>query len=143
MVYLYAGLGVMMLSGIMAIFEMGLAVTGQSLFRYESTYHDSDYFKNSEIRDEDIGFMNELTDQDWKKKFTEAVPQVKIKCDNFLGKERYDWKKVSSGRFKGLDNICSSYSDGRRILVDIDTEKVVYICIPKSSLCSFEEESES
>ena len=31
MVYLYAGLGIVMLSGIMAIFEMGLAVTGQSL----------------------------------------------------------------------------------------------------------------
>ena len=31
MVYLYAGLGIAMLSGIMAIFEMGLAVTGQSL----------------------------------------------------------------------------------------------------------------
>ena len=31
MVYLYAGLGVAMLAGIMAIFEMGLALTGQSL----------------------------------------------------------------------------------------------------------------
>ena len=31
MVYLYAGLGVVMLSGIMAIFEMGLALTGQTL----------------------------------------------------------------------------------------------------------------
>ena len=31
MAYLYAGLGVVMLSGIMAIFEMGLALTGQSL----------------------------------------------------------------------------------------------------------------
>ena len=31
MVYLYAGLGIAMLSGIMAIFEMGLALTGQSL----------------------------------------------------------------------------------------------------------------
>ena len=31
MVYLYAGLGVVMLSGIMAIFEMGLSLMGQSL----------------------------------------------------------------------------------------------------------------
>ena len=31
MVYLYAGLGVLMLSGIMAIFEMGLSLTGQSM----------------------------------------------------------------------------------------------------------------
>ena len=31
MVYLYAGLGVVMLSGIMAIFEMGLSLVGQSM----------------------------------------------------------------------------------------------------------------
>ena len=31
MVYLYAGLGVLMLSGIMAIFEMGLSLTGMSM----------------------------------------------------------------------------------------------------------------
>ena len=31
MVYLYAGLGVAMLAGIMAIFEMGLSLTGRSL----------------------------------------------------------------------------------------------------------------
>ena len=31
MTYLYAGLGVAMLAGIMAIFEMGLSLTGQSL----------------------------------------------------------------------------------------------------------------
>ena len=44
MVYLYAGLGVVMLSGIMAIFEMGLSLTGQSLlpmpvntYRYPSS----------------------------------------------------------------------------------------------------------
>ena len=31
MVYLYAGLGVLMLGGIMAIFEMGLSLTGMSM----------------------------------------------------------------------------------------------------------------
>ena len=31
MVYLYAVLGVMMISGIMAIFEMALSLTGQSM----------------------------------------------------------------------------------------------------------------
>ena len=33
MTYLYAGLGVAMLAGIMAIFEMGLSLTGQSLIK--------------------------------------------------------------------------------------------------------------
>ena len=32
MTYFYAGLGVVMLTGIMALFEMGLSLTGQSLF---------------------------------------------------------------------------------------------------------------
>jgi hypothetical protein len=143
MVYLYAGLGIAMLSGIMAIFEMGLAITGQSFFRNESTYHGSNYFKNSEVRNNDIDFMNDLTDQEWKKEFTKADPPVTIECSNFLGVSKFGWRKVTAGRFKNSGNICSAYSDGRRILVDIDTEKVVYICIPKSSLCSFEEESES
>ena len=56
MVYLYAGLGIAMLSGIMAIFEMGLAITGQSFFRNESTYHGSNYFKNSEFELNNFSF---------------------------------------------------------------------------------------
>ena len=31
MIYLYAGLGIAMLTGIMAIFEMGVSLTGSSL----------------------------------------------------------------------------------------------------------------
>ena len=37
MIYFYAGLGAAMLSGIMLLFEVGLALTGQSLFE-EPTY---------------------------------------------------------------------------------------------------------
>ena len=38
---------------------------------------------------------------------------------------------------------CESYGDGRRILVDIVSDEVVYICFPKepNGPCSFEEES--
>ena len=42
MAYLYAGLGVAMLAGIMAIFEMGLALTGQSLIPSPSDPYLSD-----------------------------------------------------------------------------------------------------
>ena len=31
MVYLYAAMGVVMMTGIMAVFEMGLSLTGQSI----------------------------------------------------------------------------------------------------------------
>ena len=46
MVYLYAGLGVLMLSGIMAIFEMGLSLTGQSMLPTPP----DDYLQNSDLK---------------------------------------------------------------------------------------------
>ena len=42
MVYLYAGLGVLMLSGIMAIFEMGISLTGQSMLPAPSDIYSQD-----------------------------------------------------------------------------------------------------
>ena len=46
MVYLYAGLGILMLSGIMAIFEMGLSLMGQSLLPTPpDLYQESDEMK--------------------------------------------------------------------------------------------------
>ena len=46
MVYMYAGLGVMMLSGIMAIFQMGLSLTGQSMMPMPS----DTYFQDSGVK---------------------------------------------------------------------------------------------
>lgn len=42
MVYLYAGLGALMLSGIMAIFEMGISLTGQSMLPTPSDIYSQD-----------------------------------------------------------------------------------------------------
>ena len=51
MVYLYAGLGVLMLSGIMAIFEMGLSLTGMSMLPTPpDIYSQDDELKTSEKR---------------------------------------------------------------------------------------------
>lgn len=51
MVYLYAGLGVVMLSGIMAIFEMGLSLMGQSMLPTPpDVYRDSSEMKLIEQR---------------------------------------------------------------------------------------------
>jgi len=51
MVYLYAGLGVLMLSGIMAIFEMGLSLTGLSMIPTPPDVYLQDYdLKMSEKR---------------------------------------------------------------------------------------------
>ena len=40
MIYFYAGLGTAMLTGIMLLFEVGLALTGQSLFVEASSQED-------------------------------------------------------------------------------------------------------
>ena len=137
MVYLYAGLGIAMLSGIMAIFEMGLAVTGQSLLRFESRYHASNYFQDTSLeRSNDIELMSDLLDGTWKRNFIAANPGVSINCGNYHDFENYSWRPVANSR-------CESEANGRRILVDIISDQVVYICFPAESNgpCSFEEES--
>ena len=126
-----------MLSGIMAIFEMGLAVTGQSLFSYKSSYHDSNYFKNTSLdRKNDIKLIKDLSGGSWRKDFIDSNPGVEISCANYYESGNYSWKQATVGR-------CESYGDGRRIVVDIVADEVLFICIPKQDLgkCFFEEES--
>lgn len=60
MVYLYAGLGVAMLAGIMAIFEMGLALTGRSLLPSPV----DPYLSNGEVKAMDQRLMALLANRD-------------------------------------------------------------------------------
>ena len=60
MVYLYAGLGVLMLSGIMAIFEMGLSLTGQSMLPTPSDA----YLQDSDLKMSDKRLMELLSNPD-------------------------------------------------------------------------------
>ena len=59
MVYLYAGMGVVMLTGIMAIFEMGLSLTGQSLLPIPADLYASD----SSMKELDNTLLEFLFDQ--------------------------------------------------------------------------------
>ena len=59
MVYLYAGMGVVMLTGIMAIFEMGLSLTGQSLLPIPADPYASD----SSMKELDETLLEFLFDQ--------------------------------------------------------------------------------
>ena len=59
MVYLYAGLGVLMLSGIMTIFEMGLSLTGQSMIPTPADV----YLDSADMKMSDQRFMNLLQDR--------------------------------------------------------------------------------
>ena len=59
MVYLYAGMGVVVLTGIMAIFEMGLSLTGQSLLPTPA----DPYFADSSMKEKDQALLEFLFDQ--------------------------------------------------------------------------------
>ena len=58
MVYLYAGLGVLMLSGIVAFFEMGLSLTGQSMIPTPPNL----YLDSSDMKMSDKRFLKLLQD---------------------------------------------------------------------------------
>ena len=60
MVYLYAGLGVAMLTGIMAIFEMGLALTGSSLLPSPPDL----YSESEDVKQEDLRMVKLLIEAD-------------------------------------------------------------------------------
>ncbi len=60
MIYMYAALGVMMLSGIMAIFEMGIALTGRSPI---SALPDA-YFSNDQAKTLDKNLLVLLLNDD-------------------------------------------------------------------------------
>ena len=59
MVYLYAGLGLLMLSGIMAIFEMGLSLTGQSMIPTPT----DPYLQSTDMKMADKIFLKLLQDR--------------------------------------------------------------------------------
>ena len=65
MLYLYALLGILMMSGIMTIFEMGLSLTGRSM---APTPPDA-YLSDASMKDLDIKLLKELAD----KSFSDSV----------------------------------------------------------------------
>ena len=99
MVYLYAGLGVVMLSGIMAIFEMGLALTGQTLLPVPP----DDYLSNQSMKDADIMFMKALADETTPlvddKTFPDLVSEEGL-CVALNAIDGPGWLPISDGRWK-------------------------------------------
>ena len=90
MVYLYAGMGVVMLTGIMAIFEMGLSLTGQSLL---PTPPDP-YFSDSSMKASDITLLEFLFDQK-KLKVWDEVDDVKQEVEKTFSAVVSDQRVVS------------------------------------------------
>ena len=99
MVYLYAGLGVVMLSGIMAIFEMGLSLMGQTLLPVPS----NDYQSNQSMKDLDIVFLKALADEITPVVDDKTFPDLVSSKGLCAALDEIDgpgWLSITDGRWK-------------------------------------------
>jgi hypothetical protein len=138
MVYLYAGLGVAMLSGIMAIFEMGLAVTGQPFLDAPVDSYFTDSARGMEKK-----LATDLYDG-WDQEFLNADPPVQISCKNLLKVDDYSWQSLEKNGL--FNNSCVANNGQHRVLVKLDTGIIpyrVFTCLldGQDDQCSFEKES--
>ena len=153
MVYLYAALGVVMLSGIMAIFEMGLSLTGQSSL---ITPADA-YFADSSMKEMDETLLRFFVDQeklkvwvevdgveqDVKKAFSELVAGQGL-CGALNQIDDGGWTLISEGRWA---NSCELNRGLHRVIVREDSESQqmpyqLFSCALSggNDRCSFERE---
>ena len=153
MVYLYAGMGVVMLTGIMAIFEMGLSLTGQSLLRMPA----DPYLADSSMKDADqalLGFLydqkklNVLVDvagvvQDVEADFSELVRDQGL-CGALNQIDDEGWTLISEGRWV---NSCQLTRGSHRAVVkekadDGPISYQLFSCVLSAGndRCSFERE---
>ena len=141
MVYLYAGLGVVMLSGIMAIFEMGLALTGQTLLPVPP----DDYLSNQSMKDADIMFMKALADETTllvdDKTFPELVSDEDLGlCVALNAIDGPGWLLISGGRFKnGCQRSTLVGGLSHRVIVSEKPHKLFSCALDAGSAqCAFE-----
>ena len=133
MAYLYASLGVMMLGGIMAIFEMGLSLTGQSMIPAPP----EKYFSDASMKSTDIKLLQGLTDG----AFPASVLNKGL-CAALEDIEREGWTLISEGRWA---NSCQLNRGSHRVIVREDTTNLqipyqLFSCALKggNNRCSFE-----
>ena len=91
MVYLYAVMGVVMMTGIMSIFEMGLSLTGQSLLPAPSIA----YSKNSVSASKDAAIMQSLPTQE----FDNSVLASSL-CDALKSVDGRPWSLIDNSALK-------------------------------------------
>ena len=108
MVYLYALLGMAMLSGIMAIFEMGLSLTGQSMMPTPP----DEYFSDSSIKAADVKLLENLSDAT----FSDLVTNKGL-CRALEDVDPGGWSLITEGRWA---NGCQLSRGTRRVIVKHD-----------------------
>ncbi len=116
MVYLYALLGMVMLSGIMAIFEMGLSLTGQSMIPTPP----DEYFSDSSIKASDVKLLESLSDAT----FSDLVFNKGL-CRALEDVDPGGWSLIAEGRWA---NSCQLNRGTRRVIVQHDpsNEQMAY-----------------
>ena len=104
MAYLYAGLGVVMLTGIMAIFEIGLSLTGQSMLPTPP----DEYAKDISMKESDIKLLRGLSS---------VTPDLVLKkglCTVLEGIDQESWSLISKGRW---NNSCKRRNGSYSVIV--------------------------
>ena len=115
MVYLYAALGVMMMTGIMAVFEMGLSLTGQSLLlKPDDPYRESLVTDKVGVRDQEM--LRLLRDSEHLAAIDFDKDPAKDLCDKVL--ERITVEERSRCYLDG-EYIPSESCDNARLLSDL------------------------
>ena len=139
MVYLYAGLGMVMLSGIMAIFEMGLALTGQTLLPVPP----DDYLSNQSMKDADIMFLKALADETTPlvddKTFPDLVSEEGL-CVALNAIDGPGWLSIADGRWKnGCQRSKLIGNLYHRVIVSENPHKLFSCALDSGSAqCAFE-----
>ena len=115
MVYLYAALGVVMMTGIMAVFEMGLSLTGQSLLlKPDDPYRESLVTDKVGVRDQEM--LRLLLDSEHLAAIDSDEDPAKDLCDKVL--ERISIEEGSRCYLDG-EYIPSKSCDDARLLGDL------------------------
>tara|TARA_B100000674_G_C37614937_1_gene811576 strand:+ start:240 stop:674 length:435 start_codon:yes stop_codon:yes gene_type:complete len=116
MLYLYAILGIVMMSGIMSIFEMGLSLTGQSMM---PTPPDA-YLSDASMKGMDIKLLKNIAD----KSFLDSVSNEGL-CGALDNIDVGDWSLISEGRWA---NSCQLNRGSQRVLVreELGNEQMPY-----------------
>ena len=115
MVYLYAALGVVMMTGIMAVVEMGLSLTGQSLLLKPNDPYRQNLLTNGVGR-RDQKMLGLLQDPAHLAEIDADVNPANDLCDKVLDRITIE---VRSQCYPGGDYIQSQACDDARLLGDL------------------------
>ena len=131
MVYLYAAFGVVMMTGIMAIFEMGLSLTGQSLLPSLP----DEYTPSMKKRDKNLVVSMSSEEIEKEFTFTDSVSILGL-CSALNELEPGSWTLIQDGYWDGS---CQLSQGSHRTIVKKDTYQL-FSCVLSNSetKCPFE-----